>query len=156
MQSMYKLPFALTALHMAELGTLLPTQRAGESMNTILNRTVRFLPTDIIPGSFSPLTDRDPNANVDVPLSEMAKLAVSQSDNGAEDILVRLVGGPLAVERYMHSIGVAAIQVRYRERDLGHNEDLHYQDWIEPIAAIRLLELLINKPPLSPVATRSS
>ncbi len=152
MQSMYKLPLALTALHMADLGTLLPTQRAGEPMNVTLDRTVQFLPSDIIPGSFSPLTDRYPKANADVKLREIIRLAVGQSDNGAEEVLVRLVGGPLAVEHYMHSLGISAIQVRYSERDLDHNEDLQYGDWIEPTAAIQLLELLLNKPPVSPIA----
>jgi beta-lactamase class A len=152
MQSMYKLPLALTALHMADSGTLLPTQRPGESMDVTLDRTVRFLPTDIIPGSYSPLTDRYPKANVEVTLREIISLAVAQSDNGAEEVLVRLVGGPFAVEHYIHSIGISAIQVRYSERDLDHNEDLQYQDWIEPTAAIQLLELLLNKPPVSPIA----
>ena len=152
MQSMYKLPLALTALHMADVGTLLPTQRAGEPMDVTLDRTVKFLPTDIIPGSFSPLTERYPKANVDVKLREIISLAVGQSDNGAEEVLVRLVGGPLAVEHYMHSLGIAAIQVRYSERDLDRNEDLQYRDWIEPTAASQLLELLLNKPPVSPVA----
>jgi beta-lactamase class A len=152
MQSMYKLPLALTALHMADAGRLLPTQRLGEPMDVTLDRTVQFLPTDIIPGSFSPLTDRYPKANVDVKLSEVISLAVGQSDNGAEEILVRLVGGPLAVEHYMHSLGISAIQVRYSERDLDRDEDLQYQDWIEPTAAIQLLELLLNRPPVSPVA----
>ncbi len=152
MQSVYKLPLALTALHMVDLGTLLPTQRTGEPIDVTLDRAVQFLPTDIIPGSFSPLTDRYPKANVDVKLRDIISLAVGQSDNGAEEVLVRLVGGPLAVEHYMHSLGISAIQVRYSERDLDRNEDLQYQDWIEPAAAIQLLELLLNKPPVSTVA----
>jgi beta-lactamase class A len=152
MQSMYKLPLALTALHMADAGTLLPTQRVGEPMDVTLDRAVQFLATDIIPGSFSPLTDRYPKANVGVKLREIISLAVGQSDNGAEEVLVRLVGGPLTVEHYMHSIGISAIHVRYSERDLDRNEDLQYQDWIEPTAAIQLLELLLDKPPVSPVA----
>ena len=152
MQSMYKLPLALTALHMADAGTLLPTQRVGEPIDVTLDRAVQFLPTDIIPGSFSPLTDRYPKANEEVKLREIISLAVGQSDNGAEEVLVRLVGGPLAVEHYMHSIGISAIHVRYSERDLDRNEDLQYQDWIEPTAAIQLLELLLARPPVSPDA----
>ena len=62
MQSMYKLPLALTALHLAEMGKLLPDQRLGESTDVILERKVRFLPTDIIPNSYSPLTDRYPRS----------------------------------------------------------------------------------------------
>lgn len=152
MQSMYKLPLALTALHLAEMGKLLPDQRPGESMDTTLDRTVRFLPTDIIPGSYSPLTDRYPKADMDVTLREVIRLAVGVSDNGAEEILIRLVGGPLAVESYVHSLGISAIQVRYSERDLDRNEDLQYQDWIEPTAAVELLERLVTNPPISPVA----
>ena len=152
MQSMYKLPLALTALHMADAGTLLPTQRSGESTDTTLDRMVQFLPTDIIPGSYSPLTDRYPKAGVDVTLREVITLAVGQSDNGAEEILVRLVGGPLAVERFMHSLGISATEVRYSERDLDRDEGLQYQDWMEPTAAVQLLELLLNKPPVSPMA----
>ena len=152
MQSMYKLPLALTALHLADMSKLLPDQRPGEPTDITLNRTVRFFPSDIIPGSYSPLTDRFPKANVDVTLREIVSLAVGQSDNGAEEILIRLVGGPLAVQNYMRSIGISAIQVLYSERDLDRNEDLQYQDWIEPAAAVQLLERLVSDPPISPAA----
>jgi beta-lactamase class A len=150
MQSMYKLPLALTALHLAKMGKLLPDQGPRESTDVILDRKVRFLPTDIIPDSYSPLTDRYPKADVDVTLREVIQLAVGVSDNGAEEILVRLVGGPLAVENYMHSLGINAIQVRYSERDLDRDENLQYQDWIEPTAAVELLECLVKNSPLSP------
>jgi len=150
MQSMYKLPLALTALHLAEMGKLLSDQRPGESTDVILDRKVRFLPTDIIPNSYSPLTDRYPKANVDVTLRDVIELAVGESDNGAEEILVRLVGGPLAVENYMHSLGINSIQVRYSERDLDRDENLQYQDWIEPTAAVGLLERLAKNSPVSP------
>lgn len=85
-------------------------------------------------------------------LREVISLAVAQNDSGAEEILVRLVGGPLAVERYMHSLRVSAIQVRYSERDPDRNDDRQYQDWIEPTAAVQLPELLPSKLLVSPVA----
>ena len=44
--------------------------------------------------------------------------SAGHSNNGAEEILIRLVGGPLAVESYVHSLGISAIQVRYSERNL--------------------------------------
>ena len=153
MQSMYKPPLALTALHMAEPCKLLPGQAPAESTDTILAQKVRFLPTDIISGSYSPLTDEYPKANVDVTLRSVLQLAVGVSDNGAEQILIRLVGGPLAVEDYMHSLGISAIQVRYSERDLDRDENLQYQDWIEPVAAVQVLERLVENSPVSPPAT---
>jgi len=152
MQSMYKLPLALTALHLAEMGRLLPDERPGEPIGVTLDRTVRFLPTDIIPGSYSPLTDRYPKANVDVTLRELVRLAIGQSDNGAEEVLIRLVGGPPAVQSYMRSIGISAFHLLYSERDLDRDESLQYQDWIEPAAAVQLLELLVINPPISSAA----
>jgi beta-lactamase class A len=152
MQSMYKLPLALTVLHLADTGKLLPNQRPGESMDVTLDRTVRFLPADIIPGSYSPLTDRYPKANVDVTLRELIRLAIGQSDNGAEEILIRLVGGPPVVQSYIHSLGIFAFHLVYSERDLDRDENLQYQDWIEPEAAVQLLQRLVNNPPISPIA----
>lgn len=153
MQSMYKLPLGLTAMHMAELGTLLPRQRPGEPVDTTLDRIVRFLPTDIIPGSYSPLADQYPKANIDLTLRKVIEMAVGLSDNSAEQILVRLVGGPQAVETYMHSLGINAIEVRYSERDLDRDERLQYQDWIEPVAAVQLLERLASNSSIPPAAT---
>jgi beta-lactamase class A len=149
---MYKYPLALTALHLADTGKLFPDQQPGEPMNVTLDRTVRFLPKDIIPGSYSPLTNRYPHANVDVTLRELVRLAVGQSDNGAEEVLIRLVGGPTVVQSYIRSLGISAFHLVYSERDLDRDENLQYQDWIEPAAAVQLLERLVNNPPISPVA----
>ena len=70
MQSVFKLPLALTILHHVE-------QRA-----LLLDQPVRFLPQDrIVPHVYSPLQDQYPDAGVDVPLHELLRLAVSLSDN---------------------------------------------------------------------------
>jgi beta-lactamase class A len=41
---------------------------------------------DRIPGAYSPLQNRYPNANVDLTLRELIQLAAGQSDNGAEEV----------------------------------------------------------------------
>jgi len=152
MQSMYKYPLALTVLHLADTGKLLPNQRPGEPVAITLNRTVRFLPSDMIPGAYSPLQDRYPKANIDVTLRELIQLAVGQSDNGAEEVLLRIVGGPPVVQSYIHSLGISAFQLLDSERDLDRDESLQYRDWIEPAAAVQLLERLVKDPPISPAA----
>ena len=63
----------------ADTGKLFPDQRPGEPMNVILDRTVRFLPDDRIPNAYSPLQDRYPDANVDVPLRELIQLLVGKA-----------------------------------------------------------------------------
>ncbi len=152
MQSMFKYPLALTVLHLADTGKLFPDQRPGEPVHDLLDRKVRFLPEDRIPGAYSPLQDRYPNANVDVSLREMIQLAVGRSDNGAEETLLRLVGGPPVVQSYMHSLGITAFQLIDSEKDLNRDESLQYRDWIEPAAAVQLLQRLVHDPPISPEA----
>ena len=76
-------------------------------------------------------------ANVDVTLRELARLAVGQSDNGAEEVLIRLVGGPPVVQSYIRSLGISAFHLVYCERVSDCDENLQYQDWIEPAVAVR-------------------
>jgi len=152
MQSMFKYPLALTVLHLADTGKLFPGQQPGEPMHVILDRKVRFLPDDRIPGAYSPLQDRYPNANVDVTLRELIQLAAGQSDNGAEEVLLRIVGGPAVVQTYIRSLGIAAFQLIDSEKDLDRDESLQYRDWIEPAAAVQLLQRLVHDPPISPEA----
>jgi beta-lactamase class A len=152
MQSIFKYPLAVTVLHLVEIGKLLSPQHPGESVDTTLDRTVRFLPEDRIPHAWSPLQDRYPEANVDVPLRELIQLCVGQSDNAAADILLRIVGGPTVVQDYIRSLGITAFQLQDGEQGLYHDHSAMYRNWIEPAAAAQLLQLLVSNPPLSHVA----
>ena len=149
MQSVFKYPLALTALHLADIGKLLPMQRPGEPINVTLDRVVRFLPEDRIPGAYSPLEDRYPDANVDLPLRELIQLTVGESDNAAADVLLRLVGGPSVVERYIHSLGITEFQMQDGEQGLHRDWSAQYRNWMAPVAAVELLERLVTNPPLS-------
>lgn len=150
MQSMFKFPLGLTVLHLADLGKL-PGQHPGEPIATTLDRPLRFLPEDRIPKSFSPLTDRYPEANVDVPLRDLLTYAVGQSDNGATDTLQRIIGGPAVVQAYIRSLlGNDAFQLQTGEQEMDKDLQAQYGNWIEPAAATRLLQLLVTDSPLKP------
>jgi beta-lactamase class A len=146
MQSMFKYPLALTVLHLADTGKLFADQRPGEPVNVTLDRMVRFLPEDRIPNTYSPLQDRYPNANVDVPLRELIQLAAGQSDNGAEETLLRIIGGPAIVQSYIRSLGITAFQLIDSERDLDRDESLQYRDWIEPAAFQTEAQIITQRP----------
>src|ERR1700743_333906 len=76
MQSTFKLPLAICVLQLVQSGDLK------------LDQPIRFLPSDRYPGSYSPLQDAHPDANVDVPLRELLRLSAGLSDNIATDILL--------------------------------------------------------------------
>jgi beta-lactamase class A len=152
MQSVFKFPLALTVLHLADAGKLLATRDPGESIRVTLDRPVRVLPKDRIPHAYSPLQDRYPEGNVDVPLRELVELAAGASDNVAAETLLRIVGGPSVVQGYVHSLGIKGFQLRDGEHALHKDPTAQYRNWIEPAAAVQLLQRLVRNLPLSPAA----
>jgi beta-lactamase class A len=143
MQSVFKLPLAVVALHQVERGAL------------TLDQPVRFLPSDrILPKPYSHLQDRYPEAGIDIPLRELLRLAVSLSDNTAADVVLRVIGGPAVVDAYLESIGVAGFQLQDNEQALHRDEQLQYRNWFEPGAAVQLLRLLSDHALLSAENTR--
>jgi beta-lactamase class A len=138
MQSVFKLPLAVAVLHQIEQGTLL------------LDQPVRFLPQDrILPHVYSPLQDEYPDAGVDVPLGELLRLDVSLSDNVAADILLRLVGGPKAVNTYIAALGIRGFHLRDSEAILHREVSAQYRNWFAPAGAVQLLRRISDKSPLT-------
>src|SRR5216684_6726950 len=138
MQSVFKLPLALTVLHQVEQNTFSPDQ------------PVRFLSQDrILPQVYSPLQDQYPDAGVDVPLRELLRLSVSLSDNVAADILLRLVGGPKAVNTYIAALPVSGFHLQDSEAGLHHDVSAQYRNWFEPAGAVQLLRRISDNSPLT-------
>jgi beta-lactamase class A len=138
MQSVFKLPLAVTVLHQVEQGRL------------SLNQPVRFLPEDrILPHVYSPLQAKYPEAAVDVPLQELLRLAVSLSDNVAADILLRLAGGPKAVNTYIAALKIHGFHLQDNEAVLHHEVSAQYRNWFEPAGAVQLLRQISDKSPLT-------
>ena len=143
MQSVYKLPIAMAALHAVEQGRLALTQN------------VRFLPSDLIaPDQYSPLRDAHAHGNADVPVEDLLRLAVSQSDGVASDILLRVLAGPPVADAYIRSLGIEGIHILDTEQTLGREVKLEDRDSAQPRALVALLRLLADRSPLSPEHTQ--
>jgi beta-lactamase class A len=137
MQSTFKLPLAVYVLHEVEQGKLR------------LDQPIRFLPSDRYPGTYSPLQDAHPDANINVPLSDLLQLSVGRSDNTATDIMLRIIGGPPVVQRYLDSLGLSAIHLRDSERGLHDEFQAQYRNDAEPVAMVALLRMLADRSPLN-------
>jgi beta-lactamase class A len=143
MQSVFKLPLAVTALHLVEEGKL------------SLDQALRFLPSDrILPRTHSPLQDKYPDGNVDIPLRELLQLEISESDNVAADIALRTVGGSAIVNEYMRSAGVQGFHLEDDEQGLARDVTVQYRNWFEPAGAVQLLRRISDDSPLSTEHTR--
>jgi beta-lactamase class A len=161
MQSVFKLPVAIAVLRMVEQGKL------G------LDQPVRFQPSDLfVPHEYSPLQDKYPKANVDVPLRELLRLAVSESDNAAADILLRLASGAsptgsaaAAAEREREAgakavndaiarLGVPGFHLVDGEHALQRDVNAQYRNWFEPAGAVELMRRIADRSPLTPEHTQ--
>lgn len=143
MQSVFKLPLGLATLHLVEQGAL------------SLDQQIRFLPADrILPKTYSPLQDKYPGADVDIPLRELLRLAVSESDNAAADLILRTIGGPPVVQGYMKSLGIGGFHIEDGEHALHRDPAAQYRNWFEPAAAVQLLRRISDHSPLTEPHTR--
>ena len=143
MQSIFKLPLAMAALHQIEQGKL------------SLDQQIRFLSSDrILPRTYSPLQEKYPGGEIDIALHELLRMAVSLSDNVAADIVLRTIGGPKVVDDYIHSLGIRGFHLQDGEATLHRDAKAQYRNWFEPAGAVQLLERLSNNSPLTPGHTQ--
>lgn len=124
MQSVYKFPIAMAVLAQVDQGKLK------------LDQKIRVETSDVVQGS------RILNQNsqgVELSLAELLKYMVSESDNTACDVLLRLVGGPKVVTQYLRGLGINDIVVANTEKELGQDTAVQYRNYATPDAAVVLL-----------------
>ena len=138
MQSVYKLPIAMAVLRQVDRGVLR------------LDAEIRVDKSEYIPkSSHSPLRDEHPNGAT-VTLRELLRLAVSESDGSASDVLLRLLGGSQAVMVFLRDLGIHDVQVEDTEKRMAEEHAAQYRNWATPDGAVTLLRDLLESSVLSP------
>ncbi len=124
MQSVYKFPIAMAVLDQVDQGKLKLDQR------------VRIESSDIVPVS---ATLDQKSQGKEFTLAELLKYMVSNSDNTACDVLLRLIGGPKVVAQYLQDLGMKDIVVANTEKELLRDKAVQYRNDTTPDATIILL-----------------
>lgn len=70
------------------------------------------------------------------------RFAISESDGTASDVLMKLAGGPAAVQAYLTGLSITGWIVLNTENELGQDYQLQYRNWASPAAAVALLRAL--------------
>ncbi len=137
MQSVYKFPIAMAVLDKVDRGKL--------KLDTIIHVDK----ADYIPlGGHSPIRDKFPDG-VAMKLSELVEYNVVQSDGTACDVLLRLVGGTDAANKYIHKLGIKDIAIATTEMVQVANDTIQYRNWVTPKAMSNLLRIFYTKDILS-------
>jgi beta-lactamase class A len=127
MQSVFKFHIALAVLSKIDQGYY------------TLNQQIEILKSELQPGLWSPLREENPNGGK-FTIGRLIQYAVSESDNVACDVLIKLAGGPLKVSDYIKKNGIADIAIAFNEADMQKKWDNMFQNWTTTNAACLTLK----------------
>lgn len=137
MQSVYKLPIGMAVMKQVDAGKIKLDQKVWVTKEDFVRR-----------GQHSPIRDRNPNG-VEISVSELLRFAIAESDGTASDVLMRLAGGPEAVQSYLSELKITDMIVLDTEKELGQDSQVQYRNWATPEAAVALLRALHERQGLS-------
>ena len=127
MQSVYKFPIAMAALHLVDTGKLK------------LDHPVTIAKSELVPPSLhSPIRDQHPEG-ASLSLRDVIRFAVAESDGTASDVLLRLCGGPAAVTTYLRGLDIHGVTVATTELEMSRGPMVQYRNWASPDAMVDLL-----------------
>ncbi|SHE69862.1 class A beta-lactamase, subclass A2 [Pedobacter caeni] len=128
MQSVYKFHLALAVLNQVDQGKF------------SIDQKILVKPSDLLQDTWSPIRDKYPNGNVELPLSEILKYTVSESDNNGCDILFRLIGGTGKAHQFIKKQGIKEISITGTEEEMHKDDQVQFRNWTTPKAANQLLK----------------
>jgi len=141
MQSVFKFHIAATILDNVDKGKLSLDQKVLLNTSNLLENT------------WSPLRDKYPNGNIEVPLSEILEFTVAKSDNNGCDILLKLLGGTQTVQKFMGSKGVKGFQIKYNEEAMHKDWNAQYENYSTTASAVDVLKKFYDGKLLSKKST---
>ncbi len=103
-----------------------------------LDQKIEIQKKDLLPDLYSPIRDKYPDGAT-LTIAEILQYTVSQSDNVGCDVLLRLLGGPQAVENYFVKNKFQDVSIKINEETQQANWDLQFQNWTTPKAANKVL-----------------
>lgn len=126
LQSVFKFHIALAVLAQVDEGKL------------ALDQKIKIEKKDLLPNLYSPIRNKYPNGTT-LTISKILEYTVAQSDNVGCDLLLKLIGGPQAVEAYFLKNNFKDIAIKVNEETQQANWDLQFLNWTTPKAANEVL-----------------
>lgn len=131
MQSVFKFHIALAVLSEIDKGVL------------SWDQIIKIDKEELWKGSWSPLRDENPNGG-SFTIEKLIQYTVSNSDNTACDVLIRLIGTPKTVEEYITKSGVKDIKITFNEKEMQEKWENMFQNWTTPNAANETLKIFFE------------
>jgi len=130
MQSVYKLPISMAVMQGVDAGKIKLSDNVSIAKNEFIGRAAH-----------SPIRDKFPNGT-SLTVEELLRYALVESDGTASDVLMRLAGGPAAVQAYLTGLGIKEMIVLDTEQAFTEDHSLQFRNYATPEAALALLRAL--------------
>ena len=142
MQSVYKLPISMAVMKAVDAGKIKLADKVSVSKSEMVGRAAH-----------SPIRDRHPNGT-SLTVQELLRYALAESDGTASDVLMRVAGGPAAVQAYLTELGIKDMIVLDTEQTFTQDKTAQYRNWATPEASVALLRALHERRGLSETSQR--
>ena len=127
LMSVFKFHIALATLNLVDKGEL------------SLKQKIFIKKEELHENTWSPIRDEYPNGNIYLTLDQLLRYTVSHSDNNGCDILLKLIGGTEAVQKFINKQGIKDFKIKVNEREMRTWESL-YINTTTPLATTEILE----------------
>ncbi|SFN05897.1 beta-lactamase class A [Chryseobacterium oleae] len=127
MMSVFKFHIALATLNLVDKGKISLAQK------------VFIKKEDLQQDTWSPIKDEYPNGNMYLTIDQLLRYTVSHSDNNGCDILLKLIGGPETVQKFINRQGIKDFVIKVNEEEMRIWKNL-YINTTTPLATTDLLE----------------
>jgi beta-lactamase class A len=141
MQSVFKLPLTIAIMSKVDKREL------------SLEQIYHLDSNDIHTGTYSPVLDENPNRQADMSLSKLIRYSAGLSDNNTSDFLLKILGGPKELDKYLKVNGFTDIKVQNTENDMQKDNTLQYLNYCSPDEANKILIKLYKRQLLSSEST---
>ncbi len=128
MLSVFKFHIALAVLAQVDEGKL------------NLDQKIFIKKADLLENTWSPILKKYPEGNIEMPLSELLKYTVAQSDNNGCDILLRMLGGTENVQKYFDDLKVKDFIIIADEAKMHQGFEFMYWNTTTTNSSNRLLK----------------
>ena len=141
MLSVFKFHIALAVLNEVDQGKL------------NLDKKIFIKKSDLLENTWSPIRERFPEGNIEMPLGLLIKYTVAESDNNGCDILLRLIGGTETVQKFINSKGIRNFTIKVNEKQMHQGFEFIYLNATTTNSANQLLKDFRDKKIVSKTST---
>ncbi|MEV6211469.1 class A beta-lactamase [Kitasatospora sp. NPDC051914] len=140
--------FPICSVH--KIVTVAAVLRDLDRDGEFLARRIRYTGKDVADAGYAPVTGTPEHLAAGMTIAELCAAALDHSDNAADNLLMRELGGPSAITRFCGSLGDRVTRLDRWEPALNSAEPGRVTDTTSPAAIARTLAHLVLGTALAP------